>query len=462
MARSQEQSNDKTNPAVSDSSSSAKQGSAKDTNEDPEQLTEDTRALAGAQDLSLGTSAMTRSFWQPLVGLAFTADTNPLILRNSNGLVTWTSAFAGIDMHRISRGSDFTLNFLGSGLTANNSHGDRSLVQELELNEKLMWPRGTVSFFEQATYLPESAFGSAVSAGASFPDAQGQSLQPVLTPNQSILTTRGQRISQSFATEVDKFLTPRSSLTFVGSYSLLHFFDNGMLNSGQASFQAGYNYQLTSKDTIALLYRFSALRFPNFDESINGHIAQIAFGRRVTGRLAFRLAVGPEFTFLSLPVSTGTGTATGSTNTIASAGPYWALDASTTYRRQHTEFELTYDRSVFGGSGVIAGAVTNQVSGSINSHVTTNLRGAFVLGYAGNRGLYVTPPAPAPPSYNYWFSGLNFSRAWGRWSNVFLNYQAQFQDSNSSFCLGTTCGKSFVRHAISIGLGWRPRPISLQ
>jgi len=464
MARSQEQATDQANPVVLDNSSPAKPASGKDTNADPEQLTQDTRALAGAQEPSLGAAGMRRSFWQPLVGLALTADTNPLITTNSNGLQTWTSAFGGIDMHRISRRSELTLNFLGGGLTANNSNGGSYQFQELQLNDQLTWRHTAISFFEQLSHLPESAFGSAVSGGLSFPDAQGSSLQPVLTPNQSILTTRAQRISQSFATEVDKFLTPRSSVTFVGSYSLLHFFESGLLNSGQAVFQTGYNYQLTSKDTIALLYRFSALRFTNFDESIDGHIAQVAFGRRITGRLAFRVAVGPEFTFLRMPVSTGTGTATGATNPTASsrAGPYWTLDTSTTYRRQHTEFALTFDRAVFAGGGILAGAVTNQVSGSINSQLTPTFRGVFVLGYAGNRGLYVTPPAPAPQSYNYWFGGCNLSRAWGRWTNVFLNYQAQFQDSNSSFCLAMACGKSFVRHTISIGFGWRPGPISLQ
>jgi len=462
VARSQQQTSDQVTALAQNYSSLAKQVSAQDTNVNPEQLAPDTRPLAGAQDLSLGTPALMRSFWQTLFGLALTFDTNPLIATHENALTTWTSAFGGIDMHRISRGSELNLNYLGGTLAGNNSNAGNSLIQELQLSEKLTRRHTAVSFLEQLNYLPEAAFGSDLSGGLSFPDAQGLSLQPVLTPNQSILTSRSQRISQSFVTEVDRFLTPRSSVTFVGSYSLLRFVDNGFLNSGEALFQAGYNYQLTSKDTVALLYRFTALRFSNSNQSINGHVAQVAYGRRITGQLALHLAAGPEFASFRTPISTSTGAPGGSTTTTSSStAAYWSWDSSITYRRQHTELALTYDRSVSAGAGILAGAITNQMSGSINSRLSPTLKGEFVLGYARNQGLNVTPQAPAVQSYNYWFSGVNLSHDWGHWTTVFLHYQLQFQNSNASFCVGMTCAPSFVRHTISIGFGWRPRPISM-
>jgi hypothetical protein len=251
-------------------------------------------------------------------------------------------------------------------------------------------------------------------------------------------------------------------VTFVGSYSLLHFFDNGFLNSGEAFFQTGYDYQLTSKDTIALLYRFTALRFSNSNQSINAHVAQVAYGRRITGQLAFHLAAGPEFAFFRTPISTSTGAPGGSTTTTSSStAAYWSWDSSMTYRRQQTELALTYDRSVSAGAGILAGAITNQMSGSINSRLSPTLKGTFVFGYARNQGLNVTPRAPAVQSYSYWFSGVNLNRDWGRRTTVFLHYQLQFQNSNASFCVGMTCAQSFVRHTISIGFGWRPRPMSM-
>jgi hypothetical protein len=465
MARSQQQSNGQATPPGSPLYSplpSAANGNAQVLNADPQKLAPDTRALAGAQDLSLGVPALTRSFWQPFFSVMLTLDTNPLATNHSSGLTTWTSLFGGIDLHRTSGRSDLAVNYLAFGLTANNGHASNSLGHELELVEKLSWRRIAISFLDQLSYLPETAFGSGVAGAPSFP-GEGLSLQPALTGNQSILTTRGPRISNSFLTEVDRFLTPRSSLTFVGSYSLLHFVDNGFLNLTDTVFQAGYNHQFTRKETIALLYRFTAFRYNNFDQSIDSHAVQVAYGRRVTGRLAFQVAAGPEVGFFRAPISLGTDTS-GSSSTTAhpSSQAYWTLDTSMTYQRQRTRFGLAYDHSLSGGAGVLAGAVSNQLSGSVNSQLPGSLDSGFVLGFARNQGLNVTAPTPSSQSYKYWFSGVDFSHPWGRWTNLFVSYRLQFQNSNSGFCVGTTCGQSLVRHTISIGFAWRPRPIPIQ
>lgn len=438
-------------------------GNTEDPNADPQTLAPDRRALAGAQDLSLGAPALSRSSWQPLLNLISTLDTNALTTNNAGGKTTWTSLYGGIDLRRVSPRSDLTLNCLTGGLISSDGNASNSLTQQLAFGEKLSWRRSTISFFDQLSYLPETAFGFGVPSGLSLPGGQGLSLQPVLTPNQSILTTRGPRISNSFLVEVDTLLTPRSSLTFVGSYSLLRFLHNGFLNFGNAVFQAGYNYQITRKDTIALLYRFTAFRYDNFDQSIDSHIVQVSYGRRVTGRLAFQVAAGPVVGLLRTPISTSTGTSGGSTTTTSSSTqPYWTLDTSMTYQRQRTQFGLAYDHSLSGGAGVLAGAVNDQVSGSINSQLSRSLNGGFVLGYARNQGLNVTAPTPSNQSYNYWFSGVNFGHRWGHSTNLFLSYQVQFQDSNTGFCVGTTCGKSFLRHTVSLGIDWRSRPVPIE
>jgi hypothetical protein len=467
VARSQQQSIGQATPSApafySPPSPAASNGNADDPNANPQELAPDKRALAGAQAFSLGVPALRHSFWQPFFNLMLTLDTNPLATNHSNGLTTWTSLFGGVDLRRMSGRSDVTLNYLAFGTTANNGNASNSLSHELELVEKLSLRRTAISFFDQFSYLPEAAFGADAPGGPNLPGAQGLSLQPALTPNQSILTIRGQRISNSFLTEVDTFLTPRSSLTFVGSYSLLRFLDNGFLNFSDTAFQAGYNHQFTRKDTIALLYRFTAFRYNNFDQSIDGHIVQVAYGRRVMGRLAFQIAAGPEVGFFRTPTSPGTGTSGGSTSTIrSSTQAYWILDTSMTYQRQRTNFGLAYDHSLSGGAGVLAGAVNSQVSGSINSQLSRTLNGGLVLGYARNQGLNVAAPTPSNQSYNYWFSGVNFSHPLGRWTNLFWSYRVQFQDSNTGFCVGTTCGKSFARHTFSIGFGWRPRPIPIE
>jgi len=81
-------------------------------------------------------------------------------------------AFRRIDVRRTLGRSDLTLNYVGGGLTADNTNSGASLVQQLEFREKLTYRRTVISFLEQLSYLPEPAFGSYVSGGQSFSDAR--------------------------------------------------------------------------------------------------------------------------------------------------------------------------------------------------------------------------------------------------------------------------------------------------
>src|SRR5260221_5576966 len=102
VARSQQQADGQGNlPAPAPYSPvTAKQVSLEDTNANPQQRVPDTRALAGAQELSLGAPGLTRSFWQPFLGLMLTVDTNPLTAIRSSGLTTWSSLFGWIHVLR--------------------------------------------------------------------------------------------------------------------------------------------------------------------------------------------------------------------------------------------------------------------------------------------------------------------------------------------------------------------------
>ena len=432
--------------------SAADNGNAEDLNVDPQKLSPDTRALSGARGLSLGVPTLRHSSWRPYFNLSSMLDTNAPTTNQPSGFTTWTSLYGGIDLHRASGRSDMNLNYLGGALISNDSIASKSLIQQLELDEKLSWRRSVLLFFDQLSYLPEAAFGFDVPSGVNLPVGQELSIQPALTPDQSILTTRGRRISNTFLAEVDTFLTPRSSLTFVGSYSVLRFLDNSFLNSGATVVQAGYNHKTSREDTIGLLYRVAAFQYSNFDQSIDTHTVQVSYGRHVTGQMAFQVAVGPGVGFFRTPISTGT---------TSSTQANWTLDSSLTYQLRRTQFGFAYHHSLAGGAGVLAGAVNDQASGSISSQLSRTFRGGFVLGYARNQGLNIATPAPSNQSYNSWFSRVNLARSLGRETNLFLNYRMQFQNSSTAFCVGTTCGKSLVRHTLSLGLDWRSQPIPI-
>lgn len=442
--------------------SAADNGEEGDMNGDPQKLIPDNRSLAGAQTLSLGAPATSHSYWQPHFDFAGTVDSNGLSSATNTGWTTWSSFFGGIDLHRISGNSNMSLSYTGGATLSNEGDASNGIVQSLAFSEKLAFRRATLTLLDQLSYLPETAFGYQGSGALGLPGGGSLGLQPGLPPGQSILTPRGQRLSNAFAPQLDVLLSPRSSITFVGTYSLLHYFDNDLLNYYSAGFQAGYNYRMTRKDTVALVYSFDAFRYSNFNQSINDHVVHVSYARRVTGKLAFQIAAGPEITSFQTPITTSGG-ATGGTG---SPGPTtqvtWSLSSSLSYQMRRTGLSVSYNHGVSGGSGVQAGSINDTVSGSVSRQFSRTFSGNWSVGYARNNGLTIAVPTAGATNqtFGYWFSNVGLNHPIGRTMNVSLNYSLQYQDSNGTFCVGPTCDTSLVRHQISFSLGWHEHPLA--
>jgi hypothetical protein len=252
----------------------------------------------------------------------------------------------------------------------------------------------------------------------------------------------------------------------VGGYSLLHSFNENLLDYGDLIAQAGYNYQITRKDTLGVSYVFAGFRYDNFDESINTNTLLFSYGRKVTGRLAFRIGAGPEFTFINTPIIPGTGVGTiglpsgGSTNDL-----YWFLSTSVQYQMERIALSASYSHGVAGGSGVFVGSLADTVTGSAARQLSRVSSGSWNVGYSRNTEVAVSGLPQIQFSnqpFDYWFTGLNYTRLWGRSLNLNLGYQLQYQNSNASFCTGSGCGSSYVRNLITFGVGWRKQPIPIE
>jgi hypothetical protein len=422
----------------------------------PQLMQPDTRSLTGVEDLSLGTMALEHSYWQPRVALAETVDSNPGTTSTGNGTWgTWTSVLGGVDIHKISGQSELLLSYTGGGMFSTGStDASNGVVQELSFKDKYSFRRSTLSVFDQLSYLPESSFGFAGAAGAGVPGVgTGGGLGSGFTPNQSVLTPEGQNLSNALAVELDTRLTPRSSLTFVGGYSLLHYFNDNLLNFGDASFQAGYNYLLSRKDTVAVSYNFSAFRYSNVDQSLNLNTIQGSYARRITGRLAFQIAAGPQFLSSTVPITSSTPATTTSSSQL-----YWTLNASLQYKLRRAQISASYSHGVSGGSGVLAGAETDVVSGSFDEQVSRTFNVSLPAGYSRNRGI-AGSAGSAAQTYSYWYSGVNVTHPFSRSLDMFINYEFQYQDANTGGCVGSACTTNTIRNQIMFGVNFHKQPI---
>jgi len=428
-----------------------------DSSDQPPKLAPDTRSPTGVQDFTLGTPPVQHSFWQPSFNLTSTADSNALGANNNTGWTTYTTFLAGVNLRRITGGSDLTVTYIGGGTVSNDGAVGNSVIQELGLAQKFSFHRAAISFFDQVTYLPEQSFGYGGLGGLALPGGGSTGAQNGFDPGGTILTPRGQRITNSFLTQVDVQLSGRSSLTFVGGYSLLHYFDNNLLDYNDSIAQVGYNYQWTRHDTLSALYRFNAYRYTGFKQSIDDHVVLLNYGRRVTGKLALQIGVGPEVTMFAVPI-TGSSVTPGSRTLIN-----WSVNSALTYGFERASVGLSYTRGVGGGSGVLAGSESDTISGYGNRQFTRTLNGGIDVGYARNNGLnsgLLNNTTVTNQTFDYWFSGVTLNKSWGRMLNLLVNYQLQYQNSNAAFCVGPICGASIVRNTITVGFGWRDRPLA--
>ncbi|HWF39608.1 MAG TPA: hypothetical protein VG322_13870 [Candidatus Acidoferrales bacterium] len=425
-------------------------------NGEPINVAPDTRAPAGAQDLSLGSPETSRSYWQPHVSLIETGDSDPLF--GTANWTSYTSIAGGIDLHKVSGHSDLSLSYLGGGTFSNDGTLGNTVTQELTFSEKVTAGRFKLSVIDSLDYLPEVGFGygglGGLGIGGFGVAASGAlGLQPGLSPEATILSTSGQQVDNSLITEVDVSLTPRTSITMVGGYSLLRFLDNNLLSVSNYFGQVGYNHQFTREDTIAALYRYNEFSYGGFNQRIRDNSVQLTYARRMTGRLAFQVGAGPDYALFETPVLTSSGGTTSSTELT------WSLATSLTYQLKRGSLGLSYGHGVVGGSGVLSGAIGDTLTGTMTRQLTRTTNFGLNGGYSRNTALAIPGLAVYNQNYNYSFGGANVSRPWGRTLNLFLSYQFQHQTSNVGFCIGPSCSSSFTRHIISGGVTWQSRPM---
>jgi hypothetical protein len=430
-----------------------------DEDENPTEITPDNRAVTGVLPFGLG-MLNEHSYWQPHVNVAFTADSNPSETTGGTSWGSWTSISGGVDAHHVSQNNDLELSYVGGAqfLSSGGTDGaGNGAVQALSFLDRVTFHRWALSLVDGLSYLPESSFGYGGLGAGSVGGVPGGGLPGV---GQTLLVGEGQNLANSFNAEADVFLSGRTSLTFAGGYSTLNYFDSDLLDYGSAIARIGYNYLIDRKNTIGLDYTFGETNYSNFHQSIIEHTVQGVYGRRVTGKLAFQVAAGAEVASFQVPITTP---AEGGTGSPTPSGPttsvYWTLNTNLSYAMQRTSFGLAYFHGVSGGSGVFAGSVQDNVSGSVTRRMTRLFSSGIIGGYSRNRGLAVvdTTTPFTTQTFDYWYGGGNFSYPIGRTMAVSFSYQLQYQTSGTAFCIGTPCGTDVIRHMISMGLNWRDR-----
>ncbi|MBI1737743.1 MAG: hypothetical protein HYR58_00660 [Acidobacteria bacterium] len=431
-------------------------------------LKADQSPLSGAQDFTLGVKSGGRSFVTPMIRFMQVADNNGHSATSSNDWRATGTLTGNLSLKHTKSRSQLGIDYSAGGPVYMTTGALRASYQRLGISEQISWRRVTLLLADSMTYLPESSFGSGGFGGISSGmmgglgggsigtglggglGGLGGGINPGIMPGQSILTATGRRISNTALGQFQYTLSPRASMTASGAYGLLRFLDSGFIDSDNYQFSAGYDYKLNAADTIGVIYSVSMMRFAGINRSADFHHIQLAYGRRLTGRLAMRLSGGPQIGNFTNPVA-------GSRNRAS-----WILRSSLIYNIRNTNLGLNYSHSTTSGSGVLVGSDADRADGSISRQLTRMWSGGLVFGFAHNRTIQQLNTSALERTVNTWHAGFNLQRPLSRKANLTFTYNVTGQSANNpTGCTGLACGRLPLRHQIALGISWGFGPYAI-
>jgi hypothetical protein len=444
-------------------------------------LINDNPPISGLDEPGLEPHAAPLSYIQPGATVSESFDSNVGNSLGGSSASSITRAIGSLALERLWSHYDLALQYMGGAAYYNTTGLGWKLLQQMDLDQKILWKRGQLSVRDSFSYLPEGNFGAAYGSLGS----QGiASLGNTAFGSFWGGTTLGElgeapRLMNLSLAELTESLTPRSAVTATVGYAVTHFygsdFNTGIsfIGSSQLSAQGGYNRQLSARTQVALVYGYQAFDFSVLGTAFHSHVIQGMYGHRISGRMDFLIGAGPQITFLDntsqvcsvpgvSPPFCGAFGGTIGTESFKSTQLGVAGRARLRYKFPKTMLDLIYERYETSGSGLFAGAQTNLARLSAQRPLSRVWSVFADLGVSRNSRLQPSSSGVQANTYTYGFIGGGFHRAFGRNFHAFASYQFNEISFDAAVCgLDSTCGRISHRHVATIGLDWTPRPIRI-
>lgn len=457
--------------------------------------------LSGLDLPSLEPHAAPLSYLQPGVTFDESAITNAgNALGAGSSFSSITQGLGSVTLRRLWSNYDLALDYMGGAGYYTLPGQGWKLLQQMDVDQRINWKRGSLSLRDSFSYLPEGNFGAAYgAAGTVGIGSVGASSFGSFFGGQQLGTLGlAPRIINVSLADISETLTPKSAITAEGGYAFTHFYGNdattgtSFIGSSQVSAQFGYDRTLTPHTQMALIYGYQGFDFSVDGTAFHSHVIQGMYGHRISGRMDLSLGVGPQITLIGsqsaacsnslIPLfdcSAFGATLVTVTNNQTLVGV--AAQGRLRYQLTKTQLDLSYQRYETGGSGIFAGAQTNLIAFSASRPLSRVWSGFVNIGYSTNSRLQpltleqvtqctqlqsgttsATCPANDATSYNYGFAGGGVRRHFGRTLNAFMSYQFNELSFSQSYCTtGSPCNRISNQQNITFGLDWTPRPIRL-
>jgi hypothetical protein len=427
---------------------------------DPSQVTPDQNTLAGAEPLTLGSLQHRVNIFDPGISVS---QAGQFVPGTTGKTVTTgvTIASGSLNFSRTWGGNQFTT-FYNGGETFNENYGAASTFygsvsphyqfHDLVVAQQADWGRWHILLQDNFTASPGAAFSGQGIGGpglaGEFSSMLGSSLNSIsqaFMPSENINTGQAMRYRNSVLGQSEYSISRRSAFTLAASYGLLHFAVPGFQNSEMMDVQAGYDYLLDPANSIAILGSYGKINYLGTGKSTIDYVGALAYGRKITGRLAFQMAVGPQEIRMFVPGGTG------NFNLL-----FVSVNSALTYQRRRSSLSINFVRGLNSGSGVFVGATSDAASANAHYQFSRNWTGSINGGYSLNNSL--APAGVAGTQFDNWFAGANIGRSLGKHAAINLNYGA-LRQNNPVICTVAVCGGTGLQQTVGVSVNWHLLPV---
>lgn len=427
---------------------------------DPSQVTPDQNTLAGVMPFTLGSLQHMRNTFDPAISVSQLGQTVP----GASGRTVLTGVSvvgASLNFNRTWSKYHFSAIYNGGetfnlGYSAAASYfgqvSPHYQFHYVSVAEEATWARWHALLRDDFAASPGAAF-TAQGIGGPGLSAQLSSLLGVsgvasgVAPSQTIDTGLTMRYMNSILGQAEYSLSRRSAITFSGYYGLLHFTVPGYISNSFFIVQAGYDHLLDPFNSVAILTSYGKIDYTGTGSSTTDYLGALAYGRKITGRLAFQIAAGPQGINFA-----GAG-GVGNFHIL-----FISVNSALSYERRRSGVVLSFDRGLNGGSGVLLGATSNTISGTAHYQFTRFWTGSVTGGYALNHSLAAS--GAANTQFDNWFIGANLGRRVGPHLQINFNYGATKQNNPAICPVAGGCGGTGLQQTLGMSVNWHLRPAS--
>src|SRR5512146_1244666 len=354
-------------------------GSVQDQPTTPDSYEPANQPLSGVETQDIGLPSSARNTLIPTFTVSGGWDSNaPRLASSGSDSASGSAAFSGgLTLNRdYGKGNTTSLSYMGGEQLYTIDSELNSQFHRLFLEQTLVAGRWSFLVSDGLSY-QKDAYANAppmLFPGLYFGPG-GTLFRPGVTPGESIIGQNTPRINNTSAGQVSYGFSRATALTASFSYGLLQYFDtNAYLSNRQMAAGGGLDHKF-GRNTIGVNYSYSKFSYDDIPVKFDTHTVQLMYSHVLTGRWSFEVGGGPSivvsnYAFLDSREVYGTG------------------QAALHYHMPTSDWSVHYGRSVTNGSGVLPGAISDEVGVGASRQLRKSMTVNFSGGYARNSGAF--------------------------------------------------------------------------